>query len=98
MALKVGDPVIVDGIGIREDFKGKSGTIVRYVANDEWVVLVDGVEHYFWGDTLKGWEAGIPCPECKGPTLAPRPDHDEEVGDYCEACGTARDESGKILL
>lgn len=46
------DPVVIDGPGIAASFKGKSGVIVREVVNDEWVVLVDGIEHYFWGDTL----------------------------------------------
>lgn len=41
--------------------------------------------------TTDTWTAGLPCPNCGGPTLAPRPDHPEETGDYCETCGTAYD-------
>lgn len=39
----------------------------------------------------EAWEAGHPCPVCGGDTLAARPGHPEEEGDYCEACGTSHE-------
>lgn len=48
--------------------------------------------------TTDTWAAGPACPTCGGPTLAPRAGHPEEIGDYCEACGTSHDRPQRFTV